>query len=125
VLLASIDSSWFPIIFSDKCDGCVNSGKPRCVEYCPNGVFIFQESKAAVAYPTKCVKGCSACTPLCHKKAISFPSRNASYVQSNEEDKGLIWKTVCEVCGKHYWTNRKSNVCYDCEDKKQKLLQSR
>ncbi len=116
--MSDLDVPWFPTVFSDKCDGCVGTGKPRCIEYCPNRVFTFLEGKAVVAYPTKCVKGCSACAPLCHKKAIVFPSRNASYPPVKEEDKGMIWKTTCEVCGKHYWTNRKINVCYDCEAKK-------
>jgi NAD-dependent dihydropyrimidine dehydrogenase PreA subunit len=113
--LSNLDAPWFPLIFSDKCDGCVRIGKPRCVEYCPNGVFMFQDGKAVVAYPTKCVKGCSACAPLCHKKALSFPARNALNMQMKEEDKGMIRKTTCKVCGKQYWTNRDKDVCFDCD----------
>jgi len=120
VILGDTDIPWFPIIFSDKCDGCGNTGKPRCVEYCPNGVYAFQEGKVVVAHPTKCVKGCSACAPLCHKKAISFPSRNTSYAQVKDEDKGMIRKTTCTVCGKQYWTNRESDVCFDCESNRGK-----
>jgi len=48
--LSEFDGPWFPIIFSDKCDGCAKIGKPRCVEFCPNGVFMFQDGKAVVAY---------------------------------------------------------------------------
>jgi len=52
-----MSGSWFPTIVSDKCDGCMKTGKPRCIEFCPNGVFLFQEEKAVVAYPTKCGNG--------------------------------------------------------------------
>lgn len=122
--MAYLDGPWFPIVFSDKCDGCVNTGKPRCLEFCPNGVFEFKDGKAIVAYPAKCggscsTVRCSACAPLCHKKAIVFPQRNVSYAQMKEEDKGLIRKTNCKVCGKHYWTNKEIDVCYDCEAMKQ------
>jgi NAD-dependent dihydropyrimidine dehydrogenase PreA subunit len=111
---------WFPIIFSDKCDGCVKSGKPRCVEFCPNEVFAFQKGKAVVANPANCGKNgsipnCSACAPLCHNKAINFPRRN-SHSQIAPEKKGLLWKTTCKLCGKQYWTNRERDVCFDCEN---------
>lgn len=101
--------------------------KPRCVEFCPNGVFEFKDGKAVVAYPVKCggscpTVNCSACAPLCHKRAIVFPSRNSAYVQAKGEGKDMIWKSTCEVCRKRYWTNRKSNICSDCNTKKQALL---
>ncbi len=111
---------WFPTIFEDKCDGCVKTGKSRCVEFCPNGVFTFQDGKAVVAYPTKCGGGCStlrcsACAPLCHKKAISFPTRNASFSQIMREKKDSFRKTTCKVCGKKYTTDRLGDICFDCE----------
>jgi NAD-dependent dihydropyrimidine dehydrogenase PreA subunit len=118
IILDEPGNPWFPIIFSDKCDGCGIIGRPRCVKYCPNDVYTFQEGKAVVANPTKCVKGCSACASLCHEKAISFPSRSMSYMQVKDEDKGMIWKVTCPVCGKQYWTNRETDVCYDCEAKR-------
>ncbi|MCW4044407.1 MAG: hypothetical protein NWE94_02675, partial [Candidatus Bathyarchaeota archaeon] len=104
-------------------DGCAKTGKPRCVEFCPNGVFEFQDGKAIVAYPAKCGGNCStircsACAPLCHRKAIVFPQINTSFSQVKEEDKGMIRKTTCKVCGKHYWTNSVDDVCFDCEAKK-------
>jgi len=113
---------WFPIIFSDKCDGCAKTGKPRCIDFCPNRVFVFKDGKAVVTYPANCGGGCStvhcsACAPLCHKKAIVFPQRNVSYA-GVKEDKGMIRKTTCKVCGKQYWTNREIEVCFDCEAKK-------
>lgn len=113
----------FPIILDEKCDGCAKTGKPRCIEFCPNGVFEYRDGKAVVAYPAKCgsscsTVNCSACAPLCHKRAIIFPSRSASFVPVKQEDKGMIRKTTCKVCGKQYWTNREIDVCMDYENKK-------
>jgi NAD-dependent dihydropyrimidine dehydrogenase PreA subunit len=122
MIMADASGPWFPTIFSDKCDGCIKAGKPRCVEFCPNGVFEFKDGKAIVAYPVKCggpcsTVHCSACAPICHKKAIVFPSRNTSCREKKEEEKGMIRKITCRVCGKQYWTNREANICFDCENK--------
>ncbi len=118
-------SPWFPTIYSDKCDGCAKTGKPRCMEFCPNGVFEFIDGKAVVAHPIKCGGGsstlhCSACAPLCHKKAIVFPSSFASGCSPKGEEvkKDLLRKTTCAVCGKQFWTNKESNICFDCAVKK-------
>ncbi len=119
--LSSLDVPWFPTIYSDKCDGCAKAGKPRCVEFCPNNVFTFKEGKAEVTNPAKCGVGssdahCSACAPLCHKKAIVFPNSFSSRsLQKGEESKSLLRKTNCEICGKIYWTNRSGNICFGCE----------
>jgi len=115
-----MSGSWFPTIFSDKCDGCMKTGKPRCVEFCPNGVFIFKTGISVVANPANCGKdcsipNCSACAPLCHNKAISFPSETAIHTQDVKDKKALLRKTTCEVCGKLYWTDRETDVCFDCE----------
>ncbi|MGB9925593.1 MAG: ATP-binding protein [Candidatus Bathyarchaeales archaeon] len=112
--MATWQAPWFPIVFVDKCDGCAKHGKPRCVDYCQNGVFTFENGKAVVAYPTKCVSGCTACAPLCHNKAISFPQR-PSVTSSMAENKKLLRRAPCPVCGKIYWTNRESDICFDCE----------
>jgi NAD-dependent dihydropyrimidine dehydrogenase PreA subunit len=110
---------WFPTIYSDKCDGCAKTGKPRCVEFCPNGVFEFKDEKAIVAFPAKCggdcaTVRCSACAPLCHKKAIVFPLSSSSLGQA-KEDKGMVRKTTCRICGKKYLTNREKDICFDCD----------
>jgi NAD-dependent dihydropyrimidine dehydrogenase PreA subunit len=109
---------WFPIIFSDKCDGCAKTGNPRCVEYCSNDVFAFQGGKAVVLHPEKCLSGCSACESVCHAKAIQFPRRTSSFnVNARGPDReDMIRKTVCPKCKKTYWTNRKTDVCFDCEN---------
>ncbi len=117
---------WFPIIFSDKCDGCAKTGKPRCMAFCPKGVFDFEDGKAIVAHPDRCGGSgtpfhCSACAPLCSKRAIVFPSSLTSSCCSpkgEEVKKDLIRKTTCTVCGKQYSTNRITNICFDCEKKR-------
>ncbi|NWG11289.1 hypothetical protein HXY33_06045 [Candidatus Bathyarchaeota archaeon] len=116
--MADACGTWYPTIFPEKCDGCIKFGKPRCVEFCPNGVLEFQDGKVVVAYPYKCVNGCTACEPLCHKKAISFPKRASTFTFAASEDKGLLRKTVCIRCGKSFWTNREVDICMDCENKK-------
>jgi NAD-dependent dihydropyrimidine dehydrogenase PreA subunit len=108
---------WYPTIFLDECDGCKRSGKPRCVEYCPNGVFSFENGKANVAHPLNCVNGCHACQPLCHRRAISFP-KPAAAALTLPKDPELMRKTTCKSCGKTYWTNRKIDLCIDCEKEK-------
>jgi NAD-dependent dihydropyrimidine dehydrogenase PreA subunit len=118
--LANANDPWFPMIISEKCDGCIKVGNPRCVEFCPNDVFVFENGKAVVARPANCGKEssrihCSACAPLCHSRAISFPSKNVENRQEGEDEKGLIRKVTCSECGKQYWTNRQTNVCFDCE----------
>ena len=85
--MSDSNRTWFPMIFSEKCDGCVQFGRPRCVEYCQNSVFTFHDGKAVVAHPHKCVNGCAACEPICQKKAISFPKRLTSYIPVISEDK--------------------------------------
>ncbi|MEM2968996.1 MAG: hypothetical protein QXJ40_02190 [Candidatus Bathyarchaeia archaeon] len=109
------EGPWFPIIYSDKCDGCAKTGKPRCIEFCANKVFEMRDGKAIVAQPLKCISGCTACEPVCPKKAISFPRRMATFSPAKSENKGLLRKAVCPKCGKTYWTNRESDICLDCE----------
>lgn len=116
--MAKSCAPWYPTIFPEKCDGCAPFGKPKCVEFCPNGVFIFEGGKAVVAYPFKCVNGCTACEPLCHKKAISFPKRESAFAVVKSDDKGLLRKTTCVKCGKTFWTNRDTDTCMDCESKR-------
>ncbi|MEM3378318.1 MAG: hypothetical protein QW674_05170 [Candidatus Bathyarchaeia archaeon] len=108
-------SAWYPTIFPEKCDGCVSFEKPRCGEFCTNGVLEMRDGKAVVAQPNKCVSGCTACEPICHKKAISFPKRMNTFSIAKSENKGLLRKVACPKCGKTYWTNRASAICLDCE----------
>ncbi|MBC7130029.1 hypothetical protein H5T51_02260 [Candidatus Bathyarchaeota archaeon] len=114
--MAGACTPWYPTIFPEKCDGCAKYGTPRCVEYCPNGVFAFKEGKAIVANPHKCVYGCTACEPICHTKAITFPRPDFSQgAAASTKNKGLLRKVICNKCGKTFWTNRESNLCFDCE----------
>lgn len=116
--MANTKQAWYPTVFPDRCDGCEKLEKPRCVQFCPNNVFKIENGKAIVAQPLNCVYACSACKPLCPRKAIAFPQRDAASTATalKEEDKNLLRKAVCEKCGKTFWTNRAINVCIDCED---------
>ena len=115
--LAYAEGPWFPIIFSDECDGCAKTGKPRCIEFCSNSVFAIAEGKAVVVHPEKCLSGCSACESVCHARAIQFPRRALSFnANLSRHDKGLLRKAVCPNCKKTFWTNRENDVCFDCEN---------
>jgi NAD-dependent dihydropyrimidine dehydrogenase PreA subunit len=116
-MMATSCGVWYPTIFPEKCDGCAKIGRARCVEFCPHGVFAFQDGKAIVANPHKCVSGCTACEPLCHNKAISFPKRESALAIVKFEEKGLLRKVKCIKCGKTFWTNKQTDVCFDCEGK--------
>lgn len=87
------------------------------MKFCPNGVFELSDDKAVVDGPFKCVDGCTACEPLCHVKAISFPRREGVFSRVTLKDKGLLRKTVCEKCGKTFWTNMEADICMDCSGK--------
>ena len=108
---------WYPTIFPDRCDGCKKLEAPRCIQFCPNEVFEIREGKVVVAHPYKCVYGCTACEPVCPKKAISFPKRETASIGVKSRDKGLLRKIVCIKCGKTFWTNREVDICMDCESK--------
>ncbi len=108
---------WYPTIFPDRCDGCKKLEATRCIQFCPNEVFEIREGKVVVAHPYKCVYGCTACEPVCPKKAISFPKRETASIGVKSRDKGLLRKIVCIKCGKTFWTNREVDICMDCEIK--------
>lgn len=110
--------SWFPIIYTDRCNGCIGLEKPRCVQYCPNGVFSLKDKLVIVTNPHKCIDLCNSCEPVCPKKAIAFPKKTSTAIKIKNMKKNLIRKTKCIVCGKIYWTNRETDICYDCERKK-------
>ena len=109
--------AWYPTVFPDKCNGCEGLETPRCVEFCPNDVFEIRNKKAVVARPQNCVYGCIACESVCPKKAITFPQRVSAVPRAKSKDKGLLRKVKCIKCGKIFWTNRDTNVCFDCESK--------
>ena len=111
-----MSGAWYPIIFPDRCDGCEKLGAPRCIKFCPNDVFMLLEGEVVVARPHNCVVGCSACEPVCPKKAITFPRQEFAFAQV--KDKGLLRKVTCVKCGKIFSTNREVDVCFDCESKR-------
>ena len=105
---------WYPTIFPDRCDGCQKLETPRCIQFCPNKVFEIHDGKVVVTHPYTCVYGCTACQPVCPRKAISFPQRRGNIAESRQE-KGLLRKVMCKGCGKTFWTNRDIDLCFDCE----------
>ena len=52
----------------DKCAGC-----GRCVEVCPQGVFVMREKRAAITDRDLCME-CGACAMNCEFGAISVNS---------------------------------------------------
>jgi NAD-dependent dihydropyrimidine dehydrogenase PreA subunit len=54
--------------FPEKCAGC-----GRCVEVCPQGVFIMRDKKAAVSDRDLCME-CGACAMNCEFGAIGVNS---------------------------------------------------
>ncbi len=63
---------WFPTVEEDLCNGC-----RVCLEFCPYGVFEWDEESETVrvADPYNCYVGCSTCASKCAPGAIVFPPR--------------------------------------------------
>ncbi|MEM2102018.1 MAG: 4Fe-4S dicluster domain-containing protein [Candidatus Bathyarchaeia archaeon] len=116
--MAQPQGVWYPTIFPEKCNGCASFEKPRCVEFCPHEVFEIKDGKATVVNPTKCIYGCTACEPICPKKAIKFPKKETTSLVIETVDKGLLRKIICSKCKKTFWTNRETEVCFDCESQR-------
>jgi hypothetical protein len=105
--------------FSDICDGCAKTGKPRWVEFCPNGVFLFQDGNALVAYPTKCGNGCSTLAAqrvylFAIKRQLAF-HRKFRERANGERRQRFASKDHLQSMRKQYWINRETDVCFDCE----------
>ncbi|MEM0049534.1 MAG: ferredoxin family protein [Candidatus Bathyarchaeia archaeon] len=114
--MTKVCAPWYPTIFPEKCDGCLRFGEPRCIKFCPHGVYSFIDGKAVVANPQNCIYGCVACESVCPKKAILFPQRTP-LGQSFRRDKCLLKRVKCEGCGKIFLTNKDTNLCLDCRRK--------
>ena len=91
---------WYPTVFPDRCDGCEGLEVPRCIEFCPHNVFGMRDGKAVVLKPQNCVYGCVACESVCPRKAIVFPQRTMTLPKTKKQDKGLLHKVECRICGK-------------------------
>ncbi|MFW9909723.1 MAG: ferredoxin family protein [Candidatus Thorarchaeota archaeon] len=67
---------WWPSIDSEDCDGC--NGEYDCLKFCPHGVFKPLENTIRISVENKynCVVFCQACSKMCPKSAISFPSKS-------------------------------------------------
>ncbi|HEX9862451.1 MAG TPA: ferredoxin family protein [Candidatus Bathyarchaeia archaeon] len=68
---------WYPIIDYEKCITC-----GKCVDYCHNRVFEFEEKdgkkRTVVKNPNNCVVFCRGCEDICPVKAITHPSEKAT-----------------------------------------------
>ncbi|MCX8153646.1 MAG: ferredoxin family protein [Candidatus Bathyarchaeota archaeon] len=64
---------WYPIIDYGKCVAC-----GKCVEFCHNHAFDFEEregkKRTVVKNPYHCVVLCRGCEGICPVGAISHPS---------------------------------------------------
>ncbi|MEM2385026.1 MAG: hypothetical protein QXL74_07040, partial [Candidatus Bathyarchaeia archaeon] len=65
--MTKVCAPWYPTIFPEKCDGCLRFGEPRCIKFCPHGVYSFIDGKAVVVNPQNCIYGCVACESVCPK----------------------------------------------------------
>ncbi|MFQ6075775.1 MAG: 4Fe-4S dicluster domain-containing protein [Candidatus Bathyarchaeia archaeon] len=105
---------WYPTVFPNRCDGCESLERPRCIAFCPKGVFDIRNERAVVINPQDCVYGCIACQSVCPKRAITFPQRDYG-TEKPIRDKGLLHRVKCRNCGKVFTTNRDTYLCLECE----------
>jgi len=108
-------AAWYPTVFPDKCNGCEGLEAAKCIQFCPHDVFEIRNEKAVVVKPQNCVYGCIACESVCPKKAITFPQRVALTPKAKPKDKGLLHKVKCRKCENIFWTNRDTDLCFECE----------
>ena len=66
---------WWPIIDLEKCDGC--NGEFDCLKFCPHKVYTPRDNPLRIEVENQynCVVFCQACSKMCPKDAISFPSK--------------------------------------------------
>ena len=62
-------AAYYPVIDTDLC-GADND----CVDLCEQGVIErgFETLEPYVAYPERCVEGCTLCVDICRMNAISL-----------------------------------------------------
>lgn len=79
---------WYPIIDYEKCITC-----GKCVEFCHNRAFDFEEKdgkkRTVVKNPYNCVVFCRGCEEICPVGAISHPSEEETQkiIQELKKDK--------------------------------------
>lgn len=109
---------WYPVVFPDKCDGCQGLDTPKCVEFCPHGVFEIIEGKATVVRPQDCVYGCIACRPLCPHGAIEFPQDQGFMRRKDRAWSEGLKRLTCSECGKVFWSDVETDLCMDCSERR-------
>lgn len=60
--------AWYPTILEDECNNC-----GKCIEFCPEKVFAWENGRVIVHSPYDCQVGCESCARICPCKAITFP----------------------------------------------------
>lgn len=110
-------SPWFPTVNLEKCDEC--KGAYKCVDFCPHKVLQVKDGKPFVANPLNCIYGCSSCANLCKNGAIIFPAKS-SFNKPVKKDSSLH-KIICLGCGKELLTDRQTQYCFDCEERKKRF----
>lgn len=60
--------AWYPTIREDLCNQC-----GKCVPFCSEKVFAWEQDKVIVATPFDCQVGCNSCERVCPGKAITLP----------------------------------------------------
>lgn len=61
------DSQWMPQLSTTACTGC-----GECIAHCPTDALGWQQGKAALLYPERCIY-CAHCESICPTGAIALP----------------------------------------------------
>jgi NAD-dependent dihydropyrimidine dehydrogenase PreA subunit len=110
----SRQSTWYPVVFPDRCDGCQSLETPKCIAYCQHEVFAILDDKVIVIKPQNCIYGCTACRPVCPHDAIEFPlDQGFGKAKDKAWTEGLKQLT-CRQCGRVFWSETQRDTCYDC-----------
>lgn len=62
-----MSQTWYPIIHTSKCTGCL-----ACYKRCSHHVYELKGNIPYVANPMACITGCRRCGKLCPEDAITY-----------------------------------------------------
>jgi len=110
-------STWHPVIFPDRCDGCQSLGTPKCIAFCRRDVYAILDGGAIVLNPQNCRDGCTACRPICPHGAIEFPMDTGSARTKDKAWTEGLKQLTCRQCGRVFWSENQRETCYDCSAK--------
>lgn len=60
--------------------------------------------------------------PICHDPFSDLPPELRPHSENNMGD---LRRITCPGCGLVYWTNRKTNLCVECEKKGVKIAETK